>query len=263
MKYELVSITDIERMASAIAKSGLFGVKTPDQALALMLVAQAEGLHPAIAARDYDIINGKPAKKSEAMLRSFLEAGGTVEWHKSDDKCAEATFSHPSGGKLFLSWDMERAKAAGLNTKDVWKKYPRQMLRARLVSEGVRAVCPMATSGMYVPEEIKDMEKDVTPKSELPPPVIKPEPEAKELQKISPDQVTRLWAIATHNGWTNDDVHSNLKRTLNLDSVKDIPTEVYNQFCDYMIDYPKIDPDEQPFSVSHNPNNKQPPHGVV
>ncbi len=52
----LVPVQDIERMALAVAKSGLFGVKTADEAMALMLIAQAEGQHPAIAARDYHII---------------------------------------------------------------------------------------------------------------------------------------------------------------------------------------------------------------
>ena len=43
------SIPDVERMAIAIAKSGLFGAKSPEQAFALMLIAQAEGRHPAEA----------------------------------------------------------------------------------------------------------------------------------------------------------------------------------------------------------------------
>ena len=45
------------------------------------------------------------------------------------------------------------------------KKFPRQMLRSRVVSEGIRTVCPMATSGMYVPEEVSDIvkEKRITP----------------------------------------------------------------------------------------------------
>jgi hypothetical protein len=158
-----ISINDIERMAVAVAKSRLFGVKTADEALALMLVAQAEGRHPALAARDYDIIQGRPAKKSEAMLRDFLESGGKVEWHKLDNDIADATFSHPAGGTVRIGWDMKRASAAGLGAKDMWRKYPRQMLRARCVSEGIRTVCPMATSGMYVPEEVHDFTSNITP----------------------------------------------------------------------------------------------------
>lgn len=153
-----VSLADIQRMATAVAQSGLFGVKTPEQAMALMLVAQAEGLHPAIAARDYDIIQGRPAKKSEAMMRSFIANGGRVRWLKLDDTCAEATFSHAQGGEVTIKWDIPRAATAGLTSKDMYKKYPRQMLRARCISEGVRTVCPMATSGMYVPEEVLEME---------------------------------------------------------------------------------------------------------
>lgn len=163
----IVPIGELEKMAAAIAKSNLFGAKTPEQALTLMLVSQAEGRHPALAARDYDIIQGRPAKKAEAMLRDFLEGGGKVEWHMLSDTVADATFSHPSGGSVRIDWTLNRAIAAGLGGRDMWKKYPRQMLRSRTVSEGIRTVCPMATSGMYVPEEVHDIvkERDITPKA--------------------------------------------------------------------------------------------------
>jgi len=150
------SLGDIERIAAAIAKSNLFGIKTPEQALVLCLIAQAEGLHPALAAMRYNIIGGKPAKTAEAMMRDFLQAGGKVIWHCLTDKVAEATFSHPSGGEVRIKWDMATATQAGLSGKDNWKKTPRAMLRSRVVSEGVRTVCPMATSGMYLPEEVQD-----------------------------------------------------------------------------------------------------------
>lgn len=171
-----VSIPDMERMAHAVVHSGLFGIKTVPQAMTLMLIAQAEGRHPVLAARDYDIIQGRPSKKAEAMLRDFLMSGGTVEWKELSDTVAEATFTHPKGGSVPIRWDMEIAKQAGLLGKagDMWKKYPRAMLRSRCISEGIRTVCPMATSGMYLPEEVRDFDdhpkrreiKDVTSKPE-------------------------------------------------------------------------------------------------
>lgn len=151
------NVSDIERMARAIATSKLFGVQTAEQAIALCLIAQAEGRHPASAAQDYHIISGRPSKKADAMLRDFINSGGKVEWHTLDDATADATFSHPSGGKVRISWDMARAKKAGIKNP-MWDKYPRQMLRARTVSEGVRTVYPMATSGMYVPEEVQEFD---------------------------------------------------------------------------------------------------------
>jgi len=150
----IVPFNEMQAMAAAFAKSGMFGAKTPEQAMALLLLAQGEGLHPAIAMRDFDIIQGRPAKKAEAMLRSFIAAGGSVEWHKLDDTCADATFSHPQGGTARISWDLARAKRAGISNKDNYNKYPRQMLRSRVVSEGCRTIYPASTSGLYVPEEV-------------------------------------------------------------------------------------------------------------
>lgn len=152
------SFDDVWRLAQAVARSQLFGMKTPDQAFALMMLAQAEGMHPMIAARDYDLIQGRPSKKAEAMLRDFQRGGGKVEWHQLDDTKADATFSHPLGGSFRCDWDLARAKKAGLGGKDMWTKYPRQMLRARCVSEGCKTVFPSSTSGMYTPEEAQDFE---------------------------------------------------------------------------------------------------------
>lgn len=153
-----VPFDELQRMGLAIAKSGLFGAKSPEQAISLLLIAQAEGRHPALAAQDYDIIGGRAAKRSASMMRDFIQAGGSVQWHALTDEVADATFSHPQGGKVRIHWDMARAKRAGLANKDNYLKYPRAMLRSRCISEGCKTVYPAATSGMYTPEEVRDME---------------------------------------------------------------------------------------------------------
>lgn len=158
MSTALVSVNDIQTMAVAIAKSGLFGMKSPEQAMALMLIAQAEGMHPAIAARDYHVIQGRPALKADAMLARFQAAGGKVEWLSYTDKEVTGKFSHPQGGSATISWTIQQAMAAGLASKDVWKQYPRQMLRSRVVSEGVKTVYPGVAVGIYTPEEIQDFD---------------------------------------------------------------------------------------------------------
>ena len=162
MTTALVPFEQMQTMAEAVAKSGLFGAKTPEQALTIMMLAQAEGRHPMSAAKDYDIINGKPSKKAEAMLRDFIAAGGKVEWHKLADDGAEATFSHPQGGTIKIDWNEARAKKAGLSAKEMYGKYPRAMYRSRCVSEGIRTIYPSATGGLYVPEEVRALpEKDM------------------------------------------------------------------------------------------------------
>ncbi len=158
MTTALVPVDQVERMALAVAKSGLFGVKTPDQAMALMLIAQAEGLHPAIAARDYHVINGRPTLKADAMLARFHSAGGSVRWGEYTNQRVVGTFSHPQGGSVEIEWTIDMATAAGLTKNPTWKSYPRQMLRARCVSEGIRTVFPGVVVGTYTPEEAEDME---------------------------------------------------------------------------------------------------------
>lgn len=163
---DLVPVEQIQLMANAVAKSGLFGMKTPEQAMALMLVAQAEGYSPALAARDYHIIQGRPALKADAMLARFQMAGGKVEWVTYTDTEVKATFSHAQGGSITLSWTFAQAARIGLTSKDNWKNYPRAMLRARVISEGIRTVYPGCVVGVYTPEEVNDFapaERDVTP----------------------------------------------------------------------------------------------------
>jgi hypothetical protein len=145
-------------MASAVAKSGLFGVKTADQAMALMLIAQAEGMHPAIAARDYHVIQGRPALKTDAMLARFQSAGGKVVWETYTDDQVTGVFSHAQGGSISITWTIEQAKKIGLAGKDNWRNYPRAMLRARCISEGIRTVYPGCVVGTYSVEEVQDFD---------------------------------------------------------------------------------------------------------
>ena len=160
-----VTFEQMERMASAVAKSGLFGVKTADQALALMLVAQAEGRSPAVVVQEYHIIQGRPALKADTLLARYQQAGGTVKFEELSEKRCAATFSHPASGSFTIDWTVEMAQRAGLAGKDNWKAYPRAMLRARVISEGVRTSFPGVAIGVYTPEELQDgaPEVDITP----------------------------------------------------------------------------------------------------
>ena len=154
----LVPFTEMQGMAEVIAASGLFGIKRPQEALALMIVAQAENRHPGSVAAEYHIIQGRPALKADAMLARFQQAGGKVAWDVYTDDKVSAVFTHDAGGSIKVEWDMARAKKAGLGTKDNWVKYPRQMLRARVISEGVRSCYPAVCVGVYTVEEVQEFD---------------------------------------------------------------------------------------------------------
>jgi hypothetical protein len=168
------SMTDMQSMALAIAKSGLFGMKSPEQALALGLLAVSENKPFASICAEYDVIQGRPALKSQACLARFQQAGGTIQWIKRTDKECVLEGKHPAGGTLQVTWTMERANAAGLTGKQNWKTYPCAMLSARCVAELVRALYPACLNGVYLAEEVVDFD---TKPLRIEKPVIAAEPE--------------------------------------------------------------------------------------
>ena len=150
-EMQLVPFTELQSLATVLTKAGSFGFKSMEQAAALMLVAQADGLHPAKAATHYHIINGKPSLTADAMLARFQTAGGRVNWDTYGDTQVTGTFSHPAGGSVSITWTYERAKKAGVGNLE---KFPAAMLRARCISEGVRTVYPGVIVGLYTPDEV-------------------------------------------------------------------------------------------------------------
>jgi hypothetical protein len=87
----VVTLSDMQTMARSIAASKMFGVTTEDQALALMLLCQAEGIHPVLALRRYHIIEGRPAYRADALQGEF-EKDGAILWHRRDEQECSATF---------------------------------------------------------------------------------------------------------------------------------------------------------------------------
>ena len=180
-------LAELREMASIMSGSGMFGVKDATQAMALMFIAQAEGRHPATIAQEYDVIQGRPALKSQATLARFQAAGGRIQWTKRSDTECSAVFSHPQGGDFEICWTLERASKAGLTGKDNWKKFPSQMLAARVVAEGVRAVFPACLNGLYIAEEVQDMEPR-TPEYSVQPPATATAAQATEVMKNAQKQ---------------------------------------------------------------------------
>lgn len=189
-------VKEVSYLAEQFAASGFFGFKKPEEAFALMMIAQAQGLHPVTAAEQYTIIQGRPALKATAIQERFQNAGGRIAWkERTDTKCV-LWLSHPAGGELTVTWDMARAEKAGLSGKDTWKKYPAQMLSARCISEGVRALFPACLGGMYVEEEVKDFDDEDKPSRGRKAPA-RPAPEpapapAQEPPKASPKKAQQV-----------------------------------------------------------------------
>jgi len=158
MTTELVTLDEIKEMAKISFASSLFSMPNEESMATLMMLCQSEGIHPLQALKRYHIIKGRPSMRADAMQAEFQRAGGKVEWVERSDKKCEATFTHEQGGSVTVDWTIDMAKKAGLLSNPTWTKYPRQMLTARVISEGVRTVYPAIVTGIYTPDEIENFD---------------------------------------------------------------------------------------------------------
>lgn len=154
------SPAQLQIMAKAVTESGLFGLKNQNQAFTLMLIAEAEGIPAIKAVQMYSIINGMPSLKSTEVQARFQKSGGKIQWIETTEKKAVCKMSHPDGGEYTSEFSIEMAKQMGLASKDNWVKMPKQMLMARAITSGVRALYPSCLNNMYAYEEAIDMPKE-------------------------------------------------------------------------------------------------------
>ena len=149
------------KFANRLIRTGFLPaeIKTPEQAIAIMMMGQELGLQPMYSLRNVNVIKGKPCLNAEGQLALFRRAGGQIQWIESTDKKAIIKLKHPQDEHWqTFSYTIEDAGKAGLLVKDVWKKYPQAMLRARVISAGLRAVAPEIQMGVYLPDEIENIE---------------------------------------------------------------------------------------------------------
>lgn len=154
----LIPIDQVRVMAKSASASKLFSAKAEEQVFTLMLIAQAENIHPMKALMAYDIIQGQPALKASEALARFMDCGGKIKWIKSDSESAKAEFTHPSSGSFEYEYTVQDATEAGLINKDNWKKNLKAMLRARCTSAGIRMSYPRCLNNMYTADEVQDFE---------------------------------------------------------------------------------------------------------
>ncbi len=160
-------IQAIQVMGEMIWGSGMFGCVKPEQGMVLAMTCLAEGKAPLELAKTYHIIEGKLSMRADAMLGRFLTTGGKVKWLVRNDKEVKAVFIH-SDSEVEIGCTVEEMKANGVamgknGLKDNWRKFPRQMLTARCISEGVRLLAPQIVSGIYTPEEVSDFSSQDKP----------------------------------------------------------------------------------------------------
>lgn len=167
----------IELIGNAICRSGMFGCESKEAGIVFALQCFAENKPPLEMAKNYHLVKGKLTKRADAMLADFRRAGGKVTWEDLKNEKVQAAIFDFEGNKINGSFSMEDAQRAGLIRKgSAWDKTPAAMLRARCISETLRAIAPEIVQGVYVPEEIDIAEAEPIAEAKKPKPKKLEEP---------------------------------------------------------------------------------------
>ncbi|MEY3179129.1 MAG: hypothetical protein RJB42_1370 [Bacteroidota bacterium] len=162
MKQELIkSSADAISIGETFYKSGMFqDIKSAQQAVVKIMAGAEMGISPFQAMSGIHIIQGKPTIGA-GLMASRVKASGKYNYKVTEMTDKVCTIDFIEGGQSIgtSSFTIEDAKKAGTKNLD---KFPRNMLFARAMSNGVRWFCPDIYEGpVYVPEEMESITEDV------------------------------------------------------------------------------------------------------
>jgi hypothetical protein len=149
-----LNLAEINGIADIAVKSGYFAeTKHLAQAAMKILFGQDYGLSPAQSLVSIYIVSGKPTLAAVAMAGLAKRAGYKIKSITHTDDCCDLEFFDRDGSSMGKSkWDKKDAAAAKTQNMD---KFPRNMLWARAVSNGVKWYCSDIFFGpIYTPDEL-------------------------------------------------------------------------------------------------------------
>lgn len=158
------TLPDLFAVGKVLAQSGMFGVSNDQQGFVVAATCQQEGLSLLKFTQTYHVIEGRPSMRADAMLARLLELGGSYSIiARTPERAAIKAEFGKAAAEFTFAWEdakeepFVKDKAGGYKKNWATPRGRMQMLWARVVSDAVRTVCPLANQGSYTPEEIHDL----------------------------------------------------------------------------------------------------------
>jgi hypothetical protein len=147
-------------ISKAFYESGMFtDIKSIAQAMVKISAGQEIGIPPFAAMTGIHIIQGKPTIGA-GLIASRLKGSGKYDYRvvEASEKVCSIDFYQGNtkiGNSTFTIEDAKKALTKNID------KFPKNMLFARAISNGVKWYCPDIFSGpVYVPEEMQSITED-------------------------------------------------------------------------------------------------------
>ena len=227
-----MNLDDLQRTAKMLALSGYFDAKGNSEMaiaqIATKILAGAElGYGPFAAVNGLHIIQGKPTISANLMAAA-VKGHPKYDYRvrQMDDAAVSIEFYEGSKSLGVSSFTIEDARKAKTQNLD---KFPRNMLFARAMSNGVRWYCPDVFSGnaVYTPEDFDiDSEMvqaptmrvvDATTGEITESPDAIPATVAEWLNANNPAEVAKDWAVNIGACKNDFEAKNSLKKIVDTD----------------------------------------------
>lgn len=160
MEIQKINTADIMSIGKAFAESGMFtDIKSAAQAIVKIQAGQEIGIPPFAAMSGIHIIQGKPTIGA-GLIASSIKGSGKYDFRvvEHSEKICSIEFFQGKESLGISTFTIEDAKKAGTKNID---KFPKNMLFARAISNGVKFYTPDVFSGpVYTPEEMEQVTID-------------------------------------------------------------------------------------------------------
>lgn len=154
-------MTDRIEHAKIVAQSSLIPAEyhgKPADIVWAMDIGDALGVPYTQVMQSMVVARGKMTMSADLMGAVVRRAGHKLRLREDGDSVTATLIRADDPDYEFtVTWDKAKAQAAGLwGSRGPWQQYPRQMLRARAITEVCRQGASDALAGtMYAPEELE------------------------------------------------------------------------------------------------------------
>lgn len=214
MSNELTTVApaaevDLFRLGEVLAQSGYFqDARQAAQAIVKVMAGRELGFGPIASMTGIHIIQGRPAIGADLMAKAVKRSGryNYRVTELTDEACSIEFFEktaeawQPIGTSKFTRQDAIKAKTKNLDA------FPRNMLFARAMSNGVKWYCPDALGlTTYTPEELEGIEAAPI---QAPAPAAQSEPAISQTTFPEPETTTPPADLPRLTDWQRNALHA-------------------------------------------------------
>ena len=132
------------------------GIDTTAKFVVILQAGREMGLPPVESLNSLYFVNGRVAIYGEAVPLQIMRAGHKISWGVCNSQTASVTITRgDTGESMSNTFTMQMAEERGYTKNAIYKAYPENMLKWRVLSMTAKFICPDALHGIGIKEELE------------------------------------------------------------------------------------------------------------